>query len=166
MPFAVTCQALFIALVTPIVLIVGYLMVSAWGFVAGGTALGGLGFLCYAVTHLCEALDERLARNPAPPMSGRDETATAHPPIDVADRDQLLELVSNVIDGHDGCAAVTHDESSRLVEDLDADSLLLAELLADLQDRTGIVVRDDDLKAVRTVGDVLDVVQRTSPTSP
>jgi acyl carrier protein len=49
---------------------------------------------------------------------------------------------------------------ARLIEDLDLDSIDIVELLVKLRDVTGRRVTADDFKAVRTVGDVLDAIEK------
>lgn len=53
------------------------------------------------------------------------------------------------------------DETSRLVEDLDIDSLILLELLMLAEDRLDIRLEPGDFAEVLTVGDVVDVVMTT-----
>ncbi|MBE5769687.1 MAG: acyl carrier protein [Clostridiales bacterium] len=46
-------------------------------------------------------------------------------------------------------------ESSRLVEDLRADSATVMVMIMDLEDTFGIMVEDDQIMKLRTVGDVV-----------
>lgn len=50
--------------------------------------------------------------------------------------------------------------ASRLAEDLDLDSIDAVDLVVKLQDLTGRRIPPEAFKTVRTVGDVLDCVQR------
>ncbi|OEV05753.1 phosphopantetheine-binding protein [Streptomyces oceani] len=53
---------------------------------------------------------------------------------------------------------VTHDAVLR--DDLDADSLDLAELAMALEDRIGVSVPEQDFKQVATVSDTLDLLEQ------
>lgn len=48
----------------------------------------------------------------------------------------------------------------RLGDDLGADSLVLVELSMELEDWLGIEIRDADLEELRTIGDLLGLVDR------
>lgn len=48
---------------------------------------------------------------------------------------------------------------SRLVEDLKADSANVMVMIMDLEDKFGIMVEDDQIMKLRTVGDVVDYIQ-------
>jgi len=49
-------------------------------------------------------------------------------------------------------------ENSRLVEDLKADSATVMVMIMDLEDRFGIMVEDDQIMKLRTVGDVVKYI--------
>lgn len=53
---------------------------------------------------------------------------------------------------------VTRD--SRLVEDLHADSANVMVMIMDLEDKFGIVVEDDQIMKLKTVGDVVDYIEK------
>ena len=50
------------------------------------------------------------------------------------------------------------NENSRLVEDLMADSATVMVMIMDLEDRFGIMVEDDQIMKLRTVGDVVKYI--------
>ena len=54
---------------------------------------------------------------------------------------------------------------ARLVDDLALDSLDWAELVVMLERETGREISDSDVKAIRTVEDILDLVERKQATS-
>lgn len=58
--------------------------------------------------------------------------------------------------GYDG----TLDESQRLLEDLGLDSIRLLVLAAEVENRFRVALEPADDAAVRTVGDLVDVVAR------
>lgn len=49
---------------------------------------------------------------------------------------------------------------ARLFEDLDLDSIDAVDLVVRLQQQTGLKVKAEDFKAIRTLGDVADVIVR------
>ena len=54
--------------------------------------------------------------------------------------------------------AGTITESSRLVEDLKADSANIMVMIMDLEDRFGVTVEDDQIMKLKTVGDVVKYI--------
>lgn len=51
-------------------------------------------------------------------------------------------------------------ESARMIEDLGADSANLMMLIMDLEEEFGMTVEDEALGAIKTVGDVVDYIQK------
>lgn len=72
----------------------------------------------------------------------------------------LIEILVEV--GEADPATVTLD--SNLVDDLDVDSLLMVELVVAAEERFGVVISDDVVSDLRTVGDVVGHISR-SPVS-
>ncbi len=54
-------------------------------------------------------------------------------------------------------AAITAD--SRLIEDLKADSANVMVMIMDLEDKYGIMVEDDQIMKLKTVGDVVAYIE-------
>ena len=50
-------------------------------------------------------------------------------------------------------------ENSRLVEDLKADSANVMVMIMDLEDNYGIIVEDDQIMNLKTVGDVVKYIE-------
>ncbi len=50
--------------------------------------------------------------------------------------------------------------ASRLVEDLKADSANVMVMIMDLEDKFGIVVEDDQIMKLKTVGDVVAYIEK------
>lgn len=48
---------------------------------------------------------------------------------------------------------------TRFVEDLKADSLDLVELVMDLEDRYGVEIPDEQLAEVKTVGQIIEIIE-------
>lgn len=55
-------------------------------------------------------------------------------------------------------AAITAD--SRLIEDLKADSANVMVMIMDLEDKYGIIVEDDQIMKLKTVGDVAAYIEK------
>ena len=51
-------------------------------------------------------------------------------------------------------------EDARMVEDLGADSANLMMLIMDLEEEFGTTVEDEALGTIRTVGDIVDYIQK------
>lgn len=51
-------------------------------------------------------------------------------------------------------------ENSRLVEDLKADSANVMVMIMDLEDKYGIIVEDDQIMKLKTVGDVAAYIEK------
>ena len=51
------------------------------------------------------------------------------------------------------------DESSSLRDDLDLSSLQAVTLVMDLEDEFGVVIEDDEIEKLSTVGDVVEIIQ-------
>ena len=59
----------------------------------------------------------------------------------------------------------TISESTRLEEDLEADSLDLVELAMSLEEELSLEIPDEELEGIRTVGDAVDfIAERVSAT--
>lgn len=55
-------------------------------------------------------------------------------------------------------ASITRE--TRLVEDLKADSANVMVMIMDLEDKFGIMVEDDQIMKMKTVGDVVDYIEK------
>ena len=55
-------------------------------------------------------------------------------------------------------ATITRE--TRLVEDLKADSANVMVMIMDLEDKFGIMVEDDHIMKMKTVGDVVDYIEK------
>lgn len=49
---------------------------------------------------------------------------------------------------------------SKIVDDLGADSLDVVELLMQLEDETGKTIPDEDVSKIKTVGDLVEVLEK------
>ena len=55
-------------------------------------------------------------------------------------------------------ATITRE--TRLVEDMKADSANVMVMIMDLEDKFGIMVEDDQIMKMKTVGDVVDYIEK------
>ena len=55
--------------------------------------------------------------------------------------------------------ASTITENSRLIEDLKADSANVMVMIMDLEDNYGIIIEDDQIMNLKTVGDVVKYIE-------
>ena len=53
-------------------------------------------------------------------------------------------------------------ETTRIIEDLEADSLDVAELIMTLEDEYDIVIDDESIYKIKTVGDIITLIENNS----
>ena len=75
-------------------------------------------------------------------------------------RDEILAQITEVLAGEFEIERAKLVPEARLYEDLDLDSIDAVDLVVRLQQRTGIKVVADDFKAIRTLGDVVEVIEK------
>lgn len=69
-------------------------------------------------------------------------------------RAKVVELIHRT-----ACEAVVTEDNSRLQEDCGLDYLDRIELAVDIEDELGILIEDEDVDEMKTVGDLVKVVQ-------
>ncbi len=69
--------------------------------------------------------------------------------------DTIKKLIAEQLKADE--STITRD--TRLVEDLKADSANIMVMIMDLEDKFGIMVEDDQIMKMRTVGDVADYIE-------
>lgn len=67
---------------------------------------------------------------------------------------ELNELKKIIIEAL-GCEEEKVTPEASLMEDLEADSLDIVELQMSLEDECGLTIADEDLRSMKTVGDIL-----------
>ena len=72
----------------------------------------------------------------------------------------FLEILSRWLEEGDSFDSLRVDEASRLVEDLELDSLDVIELVMATESRFNIDITDEDALGIRTVQDTLDLLVR------
>ena len=75
-------------------------------------------------------------------------------------KDEILEKISAVLADEFEIDAAKLTPDARLGEDLDLDSIDAVDLIVRLQQATGIKVKAEDFKSIRTLGDVVEVTAR------
>lgn len=75
-------------------------------------------------------------------------------------KEEAVEAIKAVLVEEFECDAATLTPESRLFEDLDLDSIDAVDLVVRLQNQTGLKVKAEDFKSIRTIGDVADVILR------
>ena len=73
-------------------------------------------------------------------------------------REEILACVIDVLRDDFDVAAEAAVPAARLGEDLDLDSIDAVALAARLEEETGLLLKEERLKRLRTVQDVVDVV--------
>lgn len=75
-------------------------------------------------------------------------------------KEEILKEISAVLADEFECDPAKLTAEARLYEDLDLDSIDAVDLVVRLQQQTGIKVRAEDFKSIRTLGDVAGVIER------
>lgn len=72
----------------------------------------------------------------------------------------IFETVRDMIAKQLKVDASTITKEARLVEDLKADSANVMVMIMDLEDKYGLMVEDDVIMNLKTVGDVVDYIEK------
>lgn len=80
-------------------------------------------------------------------------------------RDEVFALIQGFLADELDVDPARIDESTRLREDLEADSLDLVTLVQELQDSYGVEVTDDQARGIATVGQAIDFVLEHAATA-
>ena len=75
-------------------------------------------------------------------------------------KEEILKEISSVLETEFEVEPSKLVPEARLYEDLDLDSIDAVDLVVRLQQRTGIKVVTDDFKTIRTLGDVVEVIEK------
>ena len=76
-------------------------------------------------------------------------------------REDVLERIRKTLSEEFECDPEKITETARFYEDLDLDSIDAVDLIVRLRKEVSFDLRSDDFKSVRTVGDLLDVLEKT-----
>ncbi len=82
--------------------------------------------------------------------------------MSVEDRTELLEQLRDaILQASNGRAKIAKfDEAALIIEDLGLYSLDILDLRHEVEDRWDFEIADEDIIRVRTVGDVIDLIER------
>lgn len=72
----------------------------------------------------------------------------------------IFETVKSMIAKQLKADESTITRETRLIDDLKADSANVMVMIMDLEDKFGIMVEDDQIMRLRTVGDVVDYIEK------
>lgn len=76
----------------------------------------------------------------------------------MASRDEIFQVLGDVLQKEFGFEPDSFRLDTHLVDDLDLDSIDAIDLAVRLEERTGVTFRDEELKAIRTLRDVVDLI--------
>ena len=77
------------------------------------------------------------------------------------ERQEIIKAVNSIFSSRFELEESELTEDKRLVEDLELDSLDLVDMIVGLQQKFGIMLRDNkDIRNVRTLGDVYDLFEK------
>ena len=75
-------------------------------------------------------------------------------------KEEILAAIADTLEAEFECRRESLTADARLFEDLDLDSIDAVDLVVRLQNQTGLKVKAEDFKSIRTLGDVADVIVR------
>jgi acyl carrier protein len=73
-------------------------------------------------------------------------------------REQIFDLLARILVSDFELPAEQLTPGSELAEDLDLDSIDAIDIAVRLEQETGVRVGEDDLKSIRSLGDVVEIV--------
>jgi acyl carrier protein len=77
---------------------------------------------------------------------------------DRASREDIYGWVTDILRREFQCAGQDLSMETHLVDELDLDSIDAIDLSVRLEEKTGVTFKEDDLKAIRTIADVVDFI--------
>ena len=83
----------------------------------------------------------------------------------MATREEVLERIRKTLSEEFECDAAKVVPEARFYEDLDLDSIDAVDLIVRLRKEVDFEIKSEDFKAIRTVGDLLDVLERIGAAS-
>ena len=73
-------------------------------------------------------------------------------------KEEVVASIADVLESEFDIERAKLVPEAKLFEDLDLDSIDAVDLVVRLQQQTGLKVKAEDFKAIRTLGDVADVI--------
>lgn len=80
-------------------------------------------------------------------------------------REEVLSRIRKTLSEEFECDAAKIVPEARFYEDLDLDSIDAVDLIVRLRKEVDFEIKSEDFKAIRTVGDLLDVLERIGAAS-
>ena len=77
-------------------------------------------------------------------------------------REEVLERIKKTLSEEFECPTEKITEEARFYEDLDLDSIDAVDLIVRLRQEVDFDLKSEDFKAVRTVGDLLDALEKAA----
>ena len=77
-------------------------------------------------------------------------------------REEVLERIKKTLSEEFECPPEKIAEEARFYEDLDLDSIDAVDLIVRLRQEVDFDLKSEDFKAVRTVGDLLDALEKAA----
>jgi acyl carrier protein len=106
-----------------------------------------------------QQLQELFSQQPAPPTTARRRRGGPTEKQIIADLAEVIEVVTGIVPSE-----ITPEKS--FVDDLDIDSLSMVEIAVQAEYKYGVKIPDEDLAGLRTVGDVVDYIQKLEEAYP
>ncbi len=75
-------------------------------------------------------------------------------------KEEIIDAIKEVLVAEFECEESALTPEVNLFSDLDLDSIDAVDLIVRLQNQTGLKVKAEDFKKIRTLGDVADVIER------
>ncbi len=73
-------------------------------------------------------------------------------------KDEILKWVSEILVNEFGIDAANLRFETRLVEDLDLDSIDAIDMAVRIEEKTGLALSGDDLQSIQTIRDAVDLI--------
>jgi len=84
----------------------------------------------------------------------------------VASKEEILPDLASIVEEVAGVDASEVTSEKSFVDDLDIDSLSMVEIAVQTEDKYGVKIPDEDLAGLRTVGDVVNYIQKLEEENP
>ena len=81
-------------------------------------------------------------------------------------REAILERIRKTLSEEFECDSSKIVPEARFYEDLDLDSIDAVDLIVRLRKEVNFEIKSEEFKSIRTVGDLLDVLERVSAAAP
>ena len=80
----------------------------------------------------------------------------------MSQREEVLERIKKTLSEEFECPPEKITEEARFYEDLDLDSIDAVDLIVRLRDEVDFDLKSEDFKAIRTIGDLLNALEKAA----